>query len=242
MKLTSAVIKAKASELGFDLCGIATVDRFTGLGVKTDPQAVFPECRSVIVVAKKFLRSTMKASSTIPYTIIRNGLSREIDTKTAELSYFIEEHDLLAVPTGAIEPCNYDNVIDKTVGLISLKNAAYQAGLGVIGKNTLLITPKYGNMVWLGAVLTNAVLEPDPVMEYNPCKESCGLCISNCPVQALDGGKFIDQMKCWNHAFGEEDGGEWRIKCFKCRAVCPYSKGFKLRDNLEIQGGAINGN
>ncbi len=234
MKLTSAIIKAKASELGFHLCGIAPVERFTGLGIKTDPLAVFAECKSVIVVAMKFLGSTLKASSTIPYTILRNGLSREIDMKTMELSYFIEEHDLLAVPTGAIEPCNYDNEIKKTVGLISLKNAAYLAGLGVIGKNTLLITPKYGNMVWLGAVLTNAALEPDPVMEYNPCKESCSACISNCPVQALDGSKFMDQMKCWNYAFGEEDGGEWRIKCFKCRAVCPYSKGFKLLENARV--------
>ena len=234
MKLTSAIIKAKASELGFDLCGIAPVERFTGLGIKTDPLAILPECRSVIVVAMKFLRSTLKTSSTIPYTIIRNGLSREIDIKTTELSYFIEEHDLLAVPTGAIEPCNYDTEINKTVGLISLKNAACLAGLGVIGKNTLLITPKYGNMVWLGGVLTNSELEPDPVMEYNPCRESCSLCISSCPVQALDGGKFMDQNKCWNHAFGEEDGGEWRIKCFKCRAVCPYSNGFKLRENTGV--------
>lgn len=228
MKITSEVIKAKAAELGLDLCGIAPVERFKGLAAKTDPAAILPGCRSVIVVAMKFLRSTLNASSTIPYTIIRNGLSREIDTKTTELSYFLEEYDLLAVPTGAIEPCNYETDISKTIGLISLKNAACQAGLGVIGKNTLLITPRYGNMVWLGAVLTNAELEPDPLIEYNPCRESCRLCISNCPVHALDGSEFMDQNKCWNHAFGEEDGGEWRIRCFKCRAVCPYSRGFKL--------------
>ena len=60
-----------------------------------------------------------------------------------------------------------------------------------------------------------------------PRKDSCTLCISNCPVQALYGNEFMDQQKCWHYAFGEENGGEWRIKCFKCRSICPYSKGFK---------------
>jgi epoxyqueuosine reductase len=56
----------------------------------------------------------------------------------------------------------------KKTGLISLKYAAYQAGLGIIGENTPLITPKYGNMVWLGAISTSAEFEPDPIMSENP--------------------------------------------------------------------------
>ena len=112
---------------------------------------------------------------------------------TIGLSYFLEDNNYLAIPTGAIEPCNYNADLQKTVGLISLKYAAYQAGLGIIGKNTLLITPKYGNMVWLGAILTSAEFKSDPIMSKNLCKDSCTLCISNCPVQALYGNEFMDQ-------------------------------------------------
>jgi len=108
---------------------------------------------------------------------------------TIGLSYFLEDNNYLAIPTGAIEPCNYNADLQKTVGLISLKYAAYQAGLGIIGKNTL-------------------EFESDPIMSKNPCKDSCTLCISNCPVQALRGSEFMDQQKCWNYAFGEENGGE----------------------------------
>jgi epoxyqueuosine reductase len=99
--------------------------------------------------------------------------------------------------------------------------------LGVIGKNTLLITPRYGNMVWLGAVITSAELEPNKIITKNPCHEKCRVCMDNFLVKAIDGSKFMDQTKCWNYAFGEAEGGEWRIKCYKCREKCPYARGYK---------------
>ncbi len=227
MKLNSEMIKEAAENLRCDLCGIASIDRFDGLPAMSNPKDILESANSVIVIAKKFLNSSINPNSTIPYTIIRNHLSRKIDEITVELSYYIESHDSIAVPTGAIEPCNYNKDLMKSVGLVSLKNAAHLAGLGVIGKNTLLITPQYGNMVWLGAVITSLELKPDPVLENSPCNENCKICISNCPIKAIDGGKFMDQEKCWNYAFGESDNGEWRIKCYNCRRMCPFTKGYK---------------
>jgi epoxyqueuosine reductase QueG len=228
MSINASLVKEQAISLGSDLCGIASIDRFQNMPQKSNPLAILPQARSVIVIAKKFLTSTTTATSTIPYTIIRNWISREIDEITIRLAYFLEETNHLALPTGAIEPCNYDKNLGKSLGLISLKNAAHQAGLGVIGKNTLLITPQHGNMVWLGAVISSAELEPDPILQKTPCSGKCNLCVDNCPVSAIDGGLFMDQTKCKNFAFGEEDGGEWRIKCTKCRVLCPASNGYRV--------------
>lgn len=228
MEIQASTLKEKARLFGSDLCGIAAIDRFQDMPQKSNPLFLLPKAKSVIVIAKKFLNSTTESTSTIPYTIIRNWISREIDFITIQLAYFLEETGHVAIPTGAIEPCNFDKDIDKQTGFISLKNAAHQAGLGVIGKNTLLITPQYGNMVWLGAVITSADLEPDPILEKNPCQGKCRVCIDHCPVGAIDGGLFIDQKKCKNFAFGEEDGGEWRIKCNRCRVLCPSSRGYAL--------------
>ncbi|MBN1797351.1 MAG: epoxyqueuosine reductase [Spirochaetales bacterium] len=227
MEIKAEKIKEKALSLGADLCGIASIERFSNLPSSLHPGEIVKGSHSVIVIAKKFLHSTVGLATTIPYTIIRNYSSRELDEISIKLSYYLEDIGFIAVPTGAIEPCNYDKEISKIVGLISLKNAAYQSGLGVIGKNTLLITPKYGNMVWLGAVITSANLEPDQILTNNPCTGKCRVCIDNCPVNAIDGSNFMDQEKCWNFAFGEAEGGEWRIKCFSCREKCPFSKGYK---------------
>ena len=229
MEFTNSQIKAKSHSLGFDLCGIASIDRFDKSTMLTHPAEILPGCQSIVVVARKFLLSSLNAKSTIPYTIVRNHLSNSIDQQTLQLSYYLEEHGYNAVPTGAIEPCNYDAELQKTVGLISLKYAAYNAGLGVIGKNTLLITPQFGNMVWLGAVLTDAKIEPDHILTNNPCKDNCRRCLDNCPIHALDGSEFMNQKACWDFAFGAENGGEWRIKCFTCRSICPFSKGYRSR-------------
>ncbi|MDP3177129.1 MAG: hypothetical protein Q8M76_04445 [Spirochaetaceae bacterium] len=50
---------------------------------------------------------------------------------------------------------------------LSLKHAGLLAGLGKIGRNSLLINEVYGNMIWMSAVLTSAMLEPDPPASYD---------------------------------------------------------------------------
>jgi epoxyqueuosine reductase QueG len=228
MNVTSADIKRMAEEWGADLCGIAAADSLSTAPEGYRPGDVLAGCRSVVVVAKRFLLSTLAAESTIPYTIVRNYLSAEMDRLSIRLSYHLESLGARAIPTGAIGPCRRDKEAGKAMGLISLKHAAVQAGLGKIGKNTLLINDGYGNMIWLGAVLTTCDLEPDLPAEYEVCPERCRLCLEACPVQALD-GISIEQLTCWRHAFGADDEGEWRIRCFKCRAVCPNKLGVKAR-------------
>ena len=223
-------VKIRARELGCDLCGIASIDRFSDMPDISNPAKILPEAKSVIVMAFRFLSSSARAGNTVPYTIVRNGLSRKVDEATLGLSYFLEDLGYLALPTGAIEPCNFDRELGKTMGLISLKNAARQAGLGTVGKNTLLVTPQFGNMVWLGAVITSAAPAADQPIADNPCPTDCRICLDNCPAEALDGGPFMDQGRCWSFAFGSVDGGEWRIRCNRCRVTCPLAFGPAAHD------------
>lgn len=224
MEISSAFVKKAAADMGADLCGIAPVGRFGNAPKGFHPADVLPGCRSVIVVAMRFPVSTLEAVSTIPYTVVRNDLSAAIDRLTVRLCLKLESCGATAVPTGSIGPDEFDAATNKFRGAISLKHAAELAGLGKIGKNTLLINDRYGNMVWLGAVVTTAELEPDPMAGYEACAEGCTLCLDSCPVDALD-GVSMDQRRCWEYAFGTHNGGEWRIKCYTCRKICPHCKG-----------------
>jgi len=228
MDIQSNQVKQIAAELGADLCGIASIDRFTQAPKGFHPQDVLPGCQSVVVLAARFLNSTLKAASTVPYTVVRNKITERMDHMSLQLAYRLEGLGAEAVPTGAIGPCNWDAVRHKSMGIISLKHAAELAGLGRIGKNTLLINDRYGNMIWLSAVLVSAALEPDPLATYEACIHGCRLCLNSCPIQAMD-GVSIDYQRCWDYAFGEENGGEWRIKCFTCRKVCPHCLGIKTK-------------
>ena len=224
MALQAKDVKALAQGLGADLCGIASADRFGEAPAAAHPRTTLPSCRSVIVVARRFLHGTAGAGSTIPYTIVRNQLSGILDRLTFDLACELERLGFVGLPTGAIGPTNRDPETGRILGLISLKHAAELAGLGRIGRNTLLVNQRFGNMLWLGAVLTDAELEPDPPARYRTCPTSCSICLRTCPVQALD-GPLMDQAACWNHAFGTHQGGEWRIKCNACRVACPNAMG-----------------
>lgn len=84
---------------------------------------------------------------------------------------------------------------------------------------------EFGSMIWLGAVLCDAGLEPDKTLEH-VC-DNCNRCVDICPVNALQMPE-LDQQKCWNHAFGDdEEIQSWRIICHKCRDICPYNLGTK---------------
>ena len=218
--ITAPDIKKMVLDGGADLVGIASADRFGGAPAGYHPCDVLPSCKSVVVFAKKFLNGTLACGSTVPYTIIRDALTREMDEMAVRYCYELEAKGLTAIPTGSNGPTEWDAATGRVRNIISAKHCAVLAGLGRIGKNTLLITPEYGNMVWLSAILIDAELTADPVLADSPCPEGCTLCIDACPVGAV-GEPAMKQTDCWNYAFGAENGGDFKIKCFKCRMVCP---------------------
>lgn len=135
----------------------------------------------------------------------------------------LDEAGYLAAPIPTNESL-WDEPTGRWRSIVSQKHAAQAAGLGTIGRHSLLITPEYGSMVWLGCVLTDAELEPDPLL--TPVCNGCDLCVDACPVHALD-GEMLAQQTCWDHAFGNDpDTKNWRISCHRCRDACPYNLGF----------------
>lgn len=216
-------VKVLMHSLGADLCGIASADAFTGAPEGYHPRDVLPQCRSVIVFAKRFLRASLSCNTQIPYTIVRNLLSSRLDAMAVDACLALELAGHAAVPTGTIGPTERDPKTGRSRNIVSAKHSAALAGLGWIGRNTLLINPLYGNMVWLGVLLTDADLTPDAQYRGRVCPDNCTRCVQACPVQAL-GEPEMNQQACWDHAFGDHQGA-WQLRCNKCRTVCPYVTG-----------------
>jgi epoxyqueuosine reductase len=220
--MNSRQIKRIFKSLGADICGIAGIDRFDNEPKGYHPLDVLPSCKSVISFGCRFPAGTLACLSSAPYTIIRNTITPKMDMMALTFCAEMEKKKILAVPV----PVN-ESEFDKNTGrwrcIISLKHAAQAAGLGTIGRHSLLLTPEFGSMVWLGAVLTEAELKPDAVKEQ--ICTGCNLCVSACPVHALDADE-IKQDVCWNYAFGNDpEKKNWRISCHRCRDICPYNLG-----------------
>jgi epoxyqueuosine reductase len=226
--MTTGQVKKTVMELGADICGIAPVSRFAAAPAGYHPRELLPGCRSVVVFGVRFPAGTLLAKTNSPYTLARNMLVLRLDSISMGVCARLESEGIPCIPVPSVEPYDdWDPVRRHGRGILSLKHAAEQAGLGRVGKNTLLIHEKYGNMVWLGAVLSSAELESDPVVGVKYCPEECRVCLDACPQKALD-GVTIDQKACRERCFTHTEGGGLVLSCNLCRKVCPRRFGTAL--------------
>jgi epoxyqueuosine reductase len=225
--VTAAEIKSKARALGADLCGIAPVGRFADAPSGFHPTDVARGCKSVISLAVRFPISVLSSSSQAAYTFVRNKLMDKMDSITFQLAEELESLGGCAVPIPSSDPYDYwDDSRRHGQGILSLKHAAVRAGLGRMGKNTLLVNDKFGNMLWLGAVLLDQEMEPDPLADYRTCEPECRICLDSCPANALD-GTTIEQRKCRSISAKYTEGGGGVYACCLCRKLCPNFNGIK---------------
>ena len=126
------------------------------------------------------------------------------------------------------------------------REAAARSGVGFYGKNTMLITRRFGSWVVLGTLVTTVELEPTPPLDAG-CG-SCTLCIDACPTNALDEPGVLDATRClsyWTQSSSpapedvREALGDRVYGCDICQDVCPWNRGVeKRRAGEEAPAGA----
>ena len=226
--ISDQIVKDTARQLGADLCGIAPVSRFDQAPRGFHPVDLFPQAKSVLVIAKRIPEGPFQARSPIPYSVAHDLVLAEVTRLACELCDRLERLSrLCAVPVPS-EPYEYwDAPQREGRGLLSLKHAGRLAGLGVMGKNTLLTNRELGNRICLGAVLLDVELPGDALVDHQLCAESCRLCIDACPVHAI-GAARVNQKLCRGNSQGRTVKDEPIYTCNQCRAVCPNGRGTRV--------------
>jgi epoxyqueuosine reductase QueG len=224
--MDAKMLKKLALKSGVDLCGIAPVERFREAPEGFRPTDIYPSAKSVLVFAKRVPHAALLSRSMVPYKFASDVILDEVFRITCDLSLRLQDLGIAAVPIPS-EPYEYWDVKKKEGrGILSLKHAGYLAGLGIMGKNTLLTNNKLGNRITLGALLLNVSVEGDSIADYRVCKEDCNACITSCPVKALD-GKSVVQKLCRQKSQLTTPKGYSLYVCNTCRTVCPSGEGSK---------------
>ena len=117
-------------------------------------------------------------------------------------------------------------------GPVLERDAASQAGLGWIGKNTCFISPQHGSYFLLGELLLDVEIDPDPPFRSDQCG-ACRRCIDACPTQCIRDDRTLDAGRCISYLTIENKVavphdlrplmGGWVFGCDVCQQVCPWN-------------------
>jgi epoxyqueuosine reductase len=240
-----------AATIGFERCGIARaapIGRSAYLAdwlengragsmdylhrhfkMRADPSTILEGAKSVIVVAISYHqpappqaggeatargRVAMYAWGDDYHDVIQSKLTELTDRMRADLA----------------EPFEARVCVD-TAPILERELAA-AAGIGWIGKNTLVLHHEIGSYFFLGAVVTTLELAPD-----EPLPDHCGTCtacLNACPTQAFPKPYEMDASRCISYLTIEHRGdiskpfqkmmGDWVFGCDICQGVCPYNR------------------
>jgi epoxyqueuosine reductase QueG len=218
-------LKEKARSLGADFVGIADPAGFLDPGYKgCRPQDFMPWIRSIIVIGVVIPKGCVQ-----PLPMGRPEYTNTLMAGTATLRVIafriardLEKQGYLAslVPTEGSEFGTWYADKETLKADLSLKYAAWLAGIGEYGLNQLLITRETGPRIRMTAILTDAALEPDhPTGKsfIRPECASCRKCVNVCPVKALSADGTIQAHLCRDCMFTTLGG----LRCGMCLRVCP---------------------
>ena len=214
-------LKRFAFDSGADLVGAAPVRRFVEAPVGHHPEDILPGAKAVVACARRIPAGALDGPSTA-YHRMMEVVHTWLDDLACRVALFLEEGGGRAVPVPSDEPYRHWDA-EKVYGRgdLSHKHAAQAAGLGRLGRNSLLITPQFGNRVELVSVVTDLELASDPVIDWEPCPPDCSRCLRACPAGAIGEGQRVDQALCRTAMLEQLPKGALIESCWMCRRACP---------------------
>ena len=239
------VIRAKALELGFDVCGFARAQKVSDNAIsqysewlvdgkndcmdyanryqelRNNPCELFPGAKTVISVAINYYPNVRQNPDAPQFSLYAYGKDYHdvVRQRLKLLSQFIADN------------WHTESRICVDTAPIMEKYWAREAGLGFIGRNNLLIIPGKGSFFFLGELITTLELIPD-----RPCTlscDNCNRCVNACPGGALHNSKSLDARKCLSCQLIERRGDlpQWVVEtagnriygCDTCQLCCPHN-------------------
>ena len=251
-------IKDKARQLGFFLAGVTTPEPPPHYSTfenwlaqnqhgtmnylaeersrvrRANPKQILPECKSILVLATPY--DSPLPAGRVPDRVVGLGMRARvaayaqgadyhdiIPARMKELVQFIE-----AQVGGPVKNRWYTDT-----GPILERDLAQRAGIGWIGKNSMLINPKQGSYFLLSEILLDLALEPDAPFVTDHCG-TCTRCIQACPTACILPNRTLDATRCISYLTIElkedipvelrDKLGDWAFGCDICQMVCPWNR------------------
>lgn len=268
----SAWIVERAKALGFDLCGVVRAERFPELEQfgewlergyagemayledprRREPARVIADLRSVIVCALNY--NTAHPHST-QAAALHAGYSESPRGWVSRYAWGDDYHEVLRGKLNALVAAMKEKITEPfaarayaDTGPIAERVFAKYAGLGWLGKNTLLLNETLGSWLFLGVIFTSLEFSPTLGAADVPPPDLCGncrQCLDACPTEALIEPYVLDARRCISYLtielrgpipeeFRERLG--WQVYgCDICQDVCPFNRHAPLSSCIDFE-------
>jgi epoxyqueuosine reductase len=242
-----ARIKERARDLGFAACGIARADesathehftRWLESGFHADMNWI---ARENVVRKRRDVREILPSAKSVVCVAMHYRTHEEWDASThggvARYARGTDYHEFM--PKRLRELLNWiqqsndcEGKVYVDTGPVLEREWARRAGIGWIGKNSMLMSRELGSYFLLGEIIVDLELEPDAPHLQEYCG-SCTRCIDACPTDALVAPRVLDANKCISYHTIENRNeipedlkikfGDWIFGCDICQQVCPWN-------------------
>lgn len=271
----TAWIDERARRIGFDLCGVVRAGGFPELEQyeewlgreyagemkylqdprRRNPSLLWPDVCSVIVCGLNY--NTPHLYSVEAAAQPQTGEPRGWISRYAWGSDY---HELMWQRLNALDetlrerfPGPFYSRAYADTGPVAERVFAKHAGLGWLGKNTLLLNEAMGSWFFLGVILTSLDLVPTLGSAETPPADLCGncrQCLDACPTQALVEPYVMDARRCISYLTIELRGSiplehreamDWQVYgCDICQDVCPFNRDAPRTQNAEFEPRVMN--
>jgi len=226
--------------------GFAPVNRFDEAPEKHHPSNICKGAKTVVVFGIEIPRGILQSPDYNLHALHRSyhTVYRRLDEISLELCNLIESQSrFAAVMVPSYAPMVFHEF--EPWGILSLKHAAVRAGLGAFGRSGQVYHPTFGARLRLAAVVTDAELPGDPIIDEDPCPPKCRSCRDACPAGAFSADGTFRKMICMAHTIKHviyplalkdaeglkhiervvnTAGYDYWLNCDECLRVCPNNR------------------
>lgn len=255
MRFSSERIRQKAHALGFDLVGITpaqpspTLDAYLAwveagmhgsmgylarpdrIARRRDLNVIVPDTASILLIGRDY------RSEDVPDKALNDPLRGRI----ASYAWGLDYHDILTPRLKQLatwlEQQSQHSLTQRVyvdTGAVLERSHAQQAGLGFIGKNTMLIHSRRGSYFFLGEIITTLEFDDYDTPQRATMCGTCTRCLHACPTDAFPHPYVLDARRCISYHTIENKGwiprelrasfGNWIFGCDICQEVCPFQR------------------
>ncbi len=256
-------LRSQATSLGFSLFGVARAQPAPGYthllewikrgyagemsyipkraAAYQHPDSVLEGCKSVVMLAMPYAANPLTTRSKRDSEPALNN--EPSDSSQCKIGSYatgqVDYHDLIRQRLNELieflenmYPTSSNRGVVDTAPLLE-RDFARLAGIGWIGKNTLLLNRTAGSYFFLAALLTSVEFAADSPFEEDYCG-SCTACLDACPTSAFIGPRVLDASRCISYLTIEYRGAipsqlsekmdDWVFGCDVCQMVCPWNR------------------